>query len=76
MSSQHRFPLRNFRPDPEEYAPAAALLKDAGYDMTTYLRACLRALKAQPDATLAALRQEMAAVSAETPRGRPPAQKD
>jgi hypothetical protein len=55
VSSQHSATVRNFRPDEDEYAPAMGELDSRGRHMTDYLRACLRWLKADPDAALAAL---------------------
>jgi hypothetical protein len=55
MSSQHGQSAHAFRPDPAEFAPAAARLEAQGQTVGDYLRACLRWLNRDPDAALAAL---------------------
>jgi hypothetical protein len=69
MPSQHRFPVRNFRPEPGEYAGAQADLAVRGKEMDAFLRACLRWLHRDPDEFLAALAQVW---PGPRPRGRPP----
>lgn len=68
MSSRHRLPTRTYRPEPEEHAAAVAALPD-GMPLDTYLRACLRALAADPEGTLAWLRPYL---PEPRPLGRPP----
>lgn len=71
MSSQHRHPPRNFRPDPDrEYVPAQEAVEGAGYTMSVALRAFLRWLIEDPS-RLNQLRPHLDAVKAETPQGRP-----
>lgn len=55
MSSQHAATGHSFRPDAAEYGPAKGELDNRGRHMTDYLRACLRWLRADPDAALATL---------------------
>jgi hypothetical protein len=53
--SQHQHPAHGFRPDPDDWAAAAARLEADGRTVGTYLRACLRFIASDPDAALAAL---------------------
>jgi hypothetical protein len=53
--SQHQHKARGFRPDPDDYAAAAARLEADGRTVGTYLRACLRFIASDPDGALAAL---------------------
>src|SRR5690606_41870353 len=55
MSSQHAQPWRGFRPDPDEYDAAEALLDERGASVSAYLRACLRWLQQAPEAALEAV---------------------
>ncbi|WP_085944485.1 hypothetical protein [Actinopolymorpha alba] len=48
----HGQAARSFRPDPDEYAAAQAVLSSRGEHMNTYLRACLRWLQHDPNAVL------------------------
>jgi hypothetical protein len=52
MSSQHENPARTYRPDPDELRDARGNLP-AGRSMNTFLRACLRTLRDDPDAIIA-----------------------
>lgn len=67
----HRNPARTFRPTDDEYQPAKAAAEAAGWDIATLLRAALRWVNRDPDAALAALADDLAAVREDTPRGRP-----
>lgn len=69
MSSQHRLPAKNFRPEPGEYADAQADLAARGKEMDAFLRACLRSLHRDPDTFLATLSPVW---PGPRPRGRPP----
>ncbi len=69
MSSQHRLPAKNFRPEPGEYADAQADLAARGKEMDAFLRACLRWLHRDPDRFLATLTPVWPGAR---PRGRPP----
>jgi len=55
MSSQHRYPVHGFRPDPDDYDAARAHLEARGHTIGSYLRACVHWLARDPDAALAAL---------------------
>jgi hypothetical protein len=69
MSSQHRRGTKTFRPDPADYAAAKDLLADRGHHVSSYLTACLRWLRADPDAALAAVANSW---PQSRPVGRPP----
>src|SRR5712691_3424529 len=69
MSSQHRLPAKNFRPEPGEYADAQVDLAARGKEMDAFLRACLRWLHRDPDMFLATLTPVW---PGPRPRGRPP----
>jgi len=69
MSSQHRLPAKNFRPEPGEYANAQADLAARGKEMDAFLRACLHWLHRDPDRFLATLTPVW---PGPRPRGRPP----
>jgi hypothetical protein len=70
---QRRQHARLFRPDPEEFAPARAVLDARGLVLSDYLRATLVWLAANPDEALATL-----AAHWPVPRrlGRPPREVD
>jgi hypothetical protein len=58
MVSAHSRVGKTFRPDAKkEYDPAKKLLADRDLQIGGYLRACLRALNADPDTMLDALAQ-------------------
>lgn len=71
MSSQHRYPNKNYRPAPTtEYDPAKKVVESAGHNMDRVVRAFLRWLNEDPT-RLALLDEHLKAIEAETPRGRP-----
>lgn len=55
MSSQHKYPVHGFRPDPADYAAARDHLAARGHTVGSYLRACMRWLVRDPNAAPAAL---------------------
>jgi hypothetical protein len=69
MSSQHRRGTKTFRPDPDDYTAAKEVLADRGHHVSSYLTACLRWLRADPDAALAAVAGSW---PQSRPVGRPP----
>lgn len=72
MSSQHRNPNRNYRPDDQrEYEPVRKAVEAAGHDMNRFVRACLRWAAHDPPAAFVTLDPYLSEVAAETPRGRP-----
>ena len=70
MSSQHRYPVHGFRPDPGDYDAARAHLEARGHTIGSYLRACVRWVARDPDAALAALAPHS---PCQRPLGRPAA---
>lgn len=66
--STHRHDQKSWWPEPDEYAAAKDVLQNRGYNMTAYLRACVRWLDAEPDAALATLAAHW---PPPRPRGRP-----
>jgi hypothetical protein len=71
VPSQHRLQPRSFRPEPDEYAAAQAELAARRRQMDAFLRACLRALRRDPDRFLAVLAPVWPSPK---PTGRPPRQ--
>jgi hypothetical protein len=71
VPSQHRLQPRSFRPEPDEYAAAQAELVARERQMDAFLRACLRALRRDPDRFLAVLAPVWPSPN---PTGRPPRQ--
>lgn len=69
MSSRHRNPAVNFRPDPGVKAQAKAALDARGHTIDTFLSATFQALAENPDAILDALAPHWPAPK---PKGRPP----
>jgi hypothetical protein len=70
MSSQHRDPPLNVRPDTATRLAAAKILDAHGKDMTGFIDACLAMLVASPDAMLRSLGQVWRKTP--KPKGRPP----
>lgn len=71
VGSQHRNPAKVFRPTPDEYAAAEAVVKAAGFNMNAALRGVLRWLAEEPQ-RFGQLRKHVQAVDDETVIGRPP----
>lgn len=67
-SDPHRAPQRTWRPEPDEYDEAKRLLSARGHELTQFLRACVRWLRADPEAALAVLASHW---PEPRPRGRP-----
>lgn len=70
MSSQHKYPVHGFRPDPADYEAARRYLEARGDTVGSYLRACVHWLARDPEAALAALAPHW---PGPRPLGRPPA---
>lgn len=68
MSSQHRLRPTNFRPEPDEIEPVKKALADQGRELEGFLRACLLAYQADPEALGALLAPHW---PPPRPRGRP-----
>lgn len=71
VNSQHRYQNRNYRPANDEYADAKRIAEAAGVNMNVLVRALLRLLRADTARVLRLLRPHLAAIIAETPKGRP-----
>lgn len=67
VTDKHRLKPKAFRPDPAEWADAAAALPD-GRTMESFLRACLRRLSREPEAFAEHLAPDW---PPEKPKGRP-----
>jgi len=67
MAGQHRYPAKTIYPDPDEITAAEERL--GVRRVSSYLRACLRWLRSEPDAALAAVADYW---PPERPTGRPP----
>lgn len=66
---KHHLKPKAFRPEPDEYDQAKAVLAKEGREMDGFLRACLRLLHENPAALLALLGPHWPPVK---PRGQPP----
>jgi len=67
MANQHRIKGTTVRPEPDELADAKAYFP-AGHSLESFLRACLRAVREEPEKVLALLGPYW---PPEKPRGRP-----
>lgn len=73
VADQHKDRSKAFRPEPAEYDDGMTVIKQRGWEMDGFLRACLRMLLAEPDKLLGLLAPYRPPSKR---RGRPPKQKD
>lgn len=66
MPSQHANPQLNVRPPAEDLQPAKRILSGRGREISGFVIACLRALRADPDGFLGVLEQHWPSAA---PRG-------
>lgn len=68
VADNHRVRPKAFRPEPDEYNDGKAALEQRDWEMDSFIRACLRLLRSEPDRLLSLLAPHRPPPK---PRGRP-----